>query len=60
MNAFRTRKSKTNSTKHKNCYVIIYFKGGGAESLFRNIRDKRVKFRVFAANELVRYLIVHI
>ena len=25
----------------------MYFKGGGAENWFRNIGDKRVKFRVF-------------
>ena len=47
MNVFGTRKSKINSTKRKNMYVIIYFKGGGAESLFSNIGDKRVKFRFF-------------
>ena len=40
-------KVKINSTKRKNWYVIIYFKGGGAENLFRNIGDKRVKFRAF-------------
>ena len=32
MNALRTMKSKINSTKRKNWYVIIYFKGGGAEN----------------------------
>ena len=47
MNVFGTRKSKINSTKRKNWYVIIYFKGGGAENLFSIIGDKRVKFRVF-------------
>ena len=47
MNAFKTRKSKIDSTKRKNWYVKIYFKGGGAENWFRNIDDKGIKFRVF-------------
>ena len=47
MDVFRTRKSKINSTKRKNLYVIIYFKGGGAENWFKNIGDKREKIRAF-------------
>ena len=47
MNVFGTRKSTINSTKRQNWYIIIYFKGGGAESLFSIIGDKPVKFRGF-------------